>query len=107
VTDLGSWAGTGLGTALLPVDLGEQHLQSTEIAADTSGTNTIRYGLGIMDFGIGWIGHTGQLIGWESIVLYNAITGTAFVGMVNETGSLTAPILVALSVFPELAEGFS
>jgi D-alanyl-D-alanine carboxypeptidase len=107
VMDLGAWAGTGPGTALLPVDLGEQRLETTETAADTSGVNTINYGLGIMDFGNGWIGHTGQLIGWESIVVYNTITGAAFIGMVNETGSLTAPILVALSVFPDLADGFS
>ena len=29
------------------------------------------YGLGIIDWGNGWIGHTGQAVGWEAVVAYN------------------------------------
>jgi len=29
------------------------------------------YGLGIIDPGNGWIGHSGQGVGWGSIVLYD------------------------------------
>ena len=93
--DLGTWAGTGLGTALLPADLAAQRLTFTA-------TPEGRYGLGIMDFGGGWIGHTGQVIGWESIVLYNPATGAAFVAIVNETASLLAAEAVAAQVFPDL-----
>jgi hypothetical protein len=33
------------------------------------------YGLGIDDYGDGWVGHTGQLIGWESVVAYKTEPG--------------------------------
>lgn len=107
LADLGIWAGTGLGTALLPTELGDQRLVATPIDADASSGVTLDYGLGIMDFGNGWIGHTGQLIGWESIVLYNTTTGAAFVALVNETGSLLAALGIAVGQFPDLAEGLS
>lgn len=105
VADLGIWAGTGLGTALLPVELGEQRLQSSTIVADPDTGATLEYGLGIIDFGNGWIGHSGQIIGWESLVLYNVTSGAAFVGLVNETGSLVMPLSVAATQFPDFAEG--
>jgi D-alanyl-D-alanine carboxypeptidase len=98
VADMGTWAATGLGNTLLPADLGDQRLQTQPIPEGD-------YGLGIFDWGNGWIGHTGQLIGWESLVAYNTDTGAVFVGMVNETGSLTAAIGVAYAVFPDLVEG--
>ena len=98
VADLGAWAATGLGTSLLPTDLGEQRL-------DTEPTPEGDYGLGIFDYGNGWIGHTGQLIGWESLVAYNVDTGAIFVALDNETGSLSATIPVVTAVFPDLVEG--
>ena len=104
VADLGIWEGTGLGTALLPTELGNQCLEATPIDADASRDVALGYGLGIMVFESDWIGHTGQLIGWESIVLYNTTTGAAFVALVNETGSLAAALGVAVAQFPELAE---
>lgn len=59
-------------------------------------------GLGIYDWGAGWIGHTGQIIGWESLVAYNIRTGAAFVAIVNETGSFMSALHVGLQVFPDL-----
>lgn len=98
VADLGAWAATGLGTTLLPSALGEQRLQTQPIPEGD-------YGLGIFDYGNGWIGHTGQLIGWESMAAYNTDTGAVFVAIDNETGSLGAAIPVAQAVFPDLVEG--
>ena len=98
VADMGAWAATGLGTALVPADLGEQRLETQPIPQGD-------YGLGIFDYGSGWMGHTGQLIGWESLVAYNRDTGAVFVGMVNETGSLVSAFPVLGGVFPELLEG--
>ena len=79
VADLGTWGASGLGTATLPQALADQRLQSRPIKPG------IDYGLGIIDWGNGWIGHTGQAIGWEAVVAYNTKTGAVFVGMVNET----------------------
>ena len=41
------------------------------------------------------------------MVMYNSVTGAAFVSLVNETGSLLLPILVAANQFPDLAEGLA
>ena len=95
VADLGAWAGTGLGTSLLPADLAAKRLAAQK-------TPEGNYGLGVFDWGNGWIGHTGQLIGWESVVAYNTKTGAAFVAIVNETGSALAAESVGLQVFPDL-----
>jgi D-alanyl-D-alanine carboxypeptidase len=98
IADLGTWAASGLGNTLLPKDLGDQRLQAQP-------TPEGKYGLGIFDYGNGWIGHTGQLIGWESLVAYNEQTGAAFVAIDNETGSLLSTLVVGKVVFPDLVEG--
>jgi len=95
IADLGTWAGTGLGTSLLPADLAARRLATQKIPEGD-------YGLGIYDWGAGWIGHTGQIIGWESLVAYNTSTGAAFVAIVNETGSFMSALAVGLQVFPDL-----
>ena len=68
LADLGTWAGTGLGTSLLPADLAAMRLATQKIPEGY-------YGLGICDWGQVWVGHTGQLNGWESLVAYNTTTG--------------------------------
>lgn len=98
--DLGAWAGTGLGTALLSRETGDLRISETSELPEV-GT----YGLGLLDFGDGWIGHTGQIVGWEALAAYDTDTGDVFVAIVNETASLTAAIGVALEVYPELGEG--
>lgn len=95
IADLGTWAGTGLGTSLLPASLAAERLATQRIPEGD-------YGLGIYDWGAGWIGHTGQIIGWESLVAYNTKTGAAFVAIVNETGSFMSALDVGLQVFPDL-----
>jgi D-alanyl-D-alanine carboxypeptidase len=98
VADLGMWGASGLGTATLPQALGDQRLQSRPIKPGFD------YGLGIIDWGNGWIGHTGQTIGWEAVVAYNTKTGAVFVGMVNETASLMSVAPVMMQYFPDLAQ---
>ena len=95
IADLGTWAGTGLGTSLLPADLAAKRLAAQQ-------TPEGNYGLGIYDWGNGWVGHTGQILGWESVVAYNTKTGAAFVTIVNETGSVMSALAVGLQVFPDL-----
>jgi len=60
------------------------------------------YGLGLQSWGNDWIGHTGQLMGWESLVAYNMKTGAAFTAIINDTSSIEGPALVSLSSFPSL-----
>ena len=95
IADLGKWAATGLGSSLLPPDLVAKRLATQKIPEGY-------YGLGIDDWGQGWIGHTGQIIGWESMVAYNTRTGAAFVTIVNETSSFMSALDVGLEVFPDL-----
>lgn len=99
LSDLGIWAGSGLGTATLPESLGDQRLSDASELSDAG-----CYGLGIMDLGGGWIGHTGQTLGFEALVLYNTETGAAMTGMVNEGGSLAALGAVVQQAFPDLLE---
>lgn len=98
VEDLGTWAAAGLGTNLLSKTVGDQRIDDTK---DLSGAGD--YGLGLQVFDNGWIGHNGQIPGWEAIVAYNTDTGDIYVAIVNESSSLIAAIELAATVFPELA----
>jgi D-alanyl-D-alanine carboxypeptidase len=90
IADLGRWAASGYGTSLLSDDLAAQRLMTRKTAEG------LDYGLGIIDFGNGWIGHSRQLIGWEALVLYDTDTGDVAVTVVNETSSiLGAEIAIA------------
>jgi D-alanyl-D-alanine carboxypeptidase len=98
IADLGLWAATGSGTSLLSDDLIAQRLSTRPTVEG------LDYGLGIIDFGNGWIGHSGQLIGWESLVLYDTDTGDVAVAIVNETASLVAVEFALGSIFPDYGE---
>lgn len=50
-----------------------------------------------------WIGHEGQLIGWESIAMYNPSTGAAFVILTNSSGSLWDAKAVINEYYPDAA----
>ena len=66
--------------------LAEQRLTfDTIITADN-----IQYGLGLFEFlGVdGWVGHTGQAIGWEALGLYNPETGATIAIMLNGTSGM-------------------
>jgi D-alanyl-D-alanine carboxypeptidase len=98
IADLGLWAASGSGTSLLSDDLIEQRLTTRKTVEG------LDYGLGIIDFGNGWIGHSGQLIGWEALVLYDTDTGDVAVAVVNETSSLIAAEFALATIFPDFGE---
>ncbi len=83
VENLGAWAATGLGTKELSPALAAKRLDFRPI-----NDGGIEYGLGMENYGGGWIGHDGQAIGWETRVAYNTTTGAVVVIMVNDSGSL-------------------
>lgn len=98
IADLGLWAASGSGTSLLSDDLIEQRLTTRKTVEG------LDYGLGIIDFGNGWIGHSGQLIGWEALVLYDTDTGDVAVAVVNETSSLISAEFALATIFPDFGE---
>jgi D-alanyl-D-alanine carboxypeptidase len=93
VGDLGTWAGTGFGATLLSPRLG-----AARLAGPTTNDGADEYGLGLTHWGEDWVGHTGQIIGWESFAAYNVKTGDVIVLMVNETGSLPDVLPTLLDV---------
>jgi hypothetical protein len=68
------------------------------------GDVTFEYGLGLIELGKGWTGHTGQIIGWEAFAFYNSRTGATVVVMVNETGSGVAGLALIGQIYPDLAQ---
>jgi D-alanyl-D-alanine carboxypeptidase len=100
IADMGAWAASGLGNSLLSPETAAERLEAQPIPEGN-------YGLGIFVYEDGWIGHSGQLIGWESFVLSNTETGAAFVLLVNETGSLGTALPIADVAFPGLIESIA
>ena len=93
VEDLFAWAATGLGTSLLPPELAAERL-NTDIPATPVGG----YGLGIEQAAVGWIGHTGQTLGWTSLAAYNPQTGATFAAIANSTTGIVAGHLLWLNI---------
>jgi D-alanyl-D-alanine carboxypeptidase len=98
--DLGVWAATGFGNELLPLELAAQRVEAAPLAEG------IDYGLGIIDFGNGWYGHTGEILGWNSIAAHQPDTDAVFVAFVNESGSLVTTAGPALAAFPDLTGAY-
>lgn len=94
VGDLGTWAGGGFGSTLLSEKLGAARVGGPTTKSDGGEA----YGLGLTHWGEDWVGHTGQIIGWESFAAYNIKTGDVVVLMVNETGSLPDALPKLLAV---------
>lgn len=82
IDDLFLWASTASGNTLLSTELGTRRVDlQTSIPEEG-----LQYGLGVMSpFVDGWIGHTGQAIGWEAIAFYNPETGATFTALINST----------------------
>jgi D-alanyl-D-alanine carboxypeptidase len=97
IDDLGTWAASGFGSTLLSKATVAKRLTTTAVP------DVGKYGLGIIDFGGGWIGHTGQIIGWESFAFYNTRTGATVAAGVNETGSGLVALAVIGQLYPDLA----
>jgi len=76
--DLGAWAATGYGSALLPDDLATRRLSPPDgIEYD--------YGYGILRYH-DWIGHSGLVEGWIVDTAFNVTTGATWVLIVNSGG---------------------
>ena len=99
VEDVGQWAATGFGNSLLPADLATRRLETETLPEAV-------YGLGIINYGSGWYGHTGEILGWNAIAAYQPETGAVFTAIVNESGSLLATLAPALAAFPDLAGAY-
>jgi D-alanyl-D-alanine carboxypeptidase len=102
IADMGAWTAGGMGTSLLTTDTAAQRPESTPYPGGGSGG----YGLGIDDFGLGWIGHSGQIFGWTSLAMYDTDTGDTLVVITNSTGSFDATGGPVAEIFPELKQVF-
>lgn len=69
IADLGVWGASGVGNALLTDELAAQRLKTTKLPEG------LDYGMGIVDYGDGFIGHSGEAIGWQAQVVHNPDTG--------------------------------
>lgn len=99
VEDLGVWAASMSGNALLGDDLAAERLTTSDIG------DGLLYGLGIMQLGP-WIGHEGDAIGWETLAVHDPGTGATFVAASNTCGDVSLILLSALlAVYPD-APGF-
>jgi D-alanyl-D-alanine carboxypeptidase len=98
IRDLGAWAAGGLGTSLLTTEMAGQRLSTPSGEAG--------YGLGIESYGLGWIGHSGQIFGWTSLAMYDTDTGDTLVVITNSTGSFDATGPPVAQIFPELRQVF-
>lgn len=100
VTELKDFAASALGTTLLSPELGEKRLTPATVMPESIIYGP--YGLGLFRKG-DWVGHTGQLIGWEAVAQYNLATGAVAVAMVNSTSGMSAADEVIEGFFPEIS----
>ena len=75
--ELGVFAASSVGSALLSDDLASRRVETT---AEIGGGRS--YGLGVFRVG-DWIGHSGEALGWEALALYNPETKVTMVMAVN------------------------
>lgn len=80
--------------------LGDQRLTTQPIPEG------VGYGLGIIDYGNGWYGHSGEILGWNSMAANNPETGAALTMIINESGSLGTAASAILPAFPTLISAF-
>jgi D-alanyl-D-alanine carboxypeptidase len=77
ITDLGMWGASGLGDSLLTPQTAAIRGTTSQISEAT------KYGMGIVDFGDGFLGHPGEVIGWQAQVSHNAQTGLTVAAATN------------------------
>jgi D-alanyl-D-alanine carboxypeptidase len=69
ITDLGRWGAAELGSALLADATAAERAKTAEVQPG------LTYGLGLMDYGDGFLGHSGEAIGWQAQVVHDGATG--------------------------------
>jgi D-alanyl-D-alanine carboxypeptidase len=102
IEDMGKFGASNLGSSLLSDELASQRL---EPKADVGLGR--EYGLGIFQIG-DWIGHSGEGLGWEALILHNPDTGVTMAFAVNSCAGGEANFrLIADELYPDtgLAEG--
>jgi D-alanyl-D-alanine carboxypeptidase len=99
LNDLKTYASSAFGNTLLSKQMGEQRISKTSFLPESIAYGP--YGLGIFVRG-DWIGHTGQLIGWESSVNFNLKDGSLYIALVDSSSGLEAADEVAKIYFPDL-----
>jgi len=97
ISDLFLWASTASGNTLLSSDLGDQRLATDNFISDAGAY----YGLGLLSesYAPGWVGHSGQALGWEALAMYNPETGGTFAVLVNSTSGLSGFYGVWTTIF--------
>jgi D-alanyl-D-alanine carboxypeptidase len=81
IGDLGVWAGTAMGTSMLSDELAATRQDYAPIE------ETLQYGLGLMENG-SWVGHTGEMFGWDTAAFHNPDTGVTVAFAANGCGGL-------------------
>lgn len=79
IGDLGVWAGTAMGTSMLSDDLAAARQDYAPIA------ESLEYGLGLIENG-SWVGHTGEVFGWDTAAFHNPDTGVTVAFAANGCG---------------------
>lgn len=96
IADLLGWASSGSGSSLLDDATAAQRAATPELLPEG-----VPYGLGIIDFG-GWLGHSGEAIGWEALAIQNPETGAAIAVAGNGCGGLFTGFLEFVgALYPE------
>ncbi len=84
--DLFAWAASGCGTSLLPPDVAARRMDlRTKL-----GGGALGYGLGIASdpYLEGYVGHSGQVVGYEALALHDPDSGGTVAVLVNSVGAL-------------------
>jgi D-alanyl-D-alanine carboxypeptidase len=92
--DLGVWAASGVGNALLPKGLAAKRFQTHKLPGAGE------YGLGVQKLGA-WYGHDGETYGAEALALHEPKSGDTYVIAANETSGFPLEWLGLLTkLFP-------
>jgi len=91
--EMGKWAASETGDALLPADLVKQRNALTPLS------DGIPYGLGVLNLG-GWIGHEGEALGWEALAVRDPKSGVSVVLAGNSCGIILTFAQLLQSLYP-------
>jgi D-alanyl-D-alanine carboxypeptidase len=104
--DLRKW-GTALGTGegVLPPETQAMRVESVNQTVPPN-TPERSYGMGLVNTG-GWLGHTGEIPGYSTVLNYQPDSGTTIVVMVNSdipAGPKKNPVSPNIATFQQLAQ---
>ncbi len=104
--DLHTWGvALGTGEGILPEQVQQQRVDSVKQSVPPN-TPERSYGMGLVNTA-GWLGHTGEIPGYNTVLNYDPASGTTIVVMVNSdilAGTRKAPLAPAVVAFQGLAE---